>query len=127
MRPAHRRARRSGLTGLAFALVGNGVPDPTIPSEVTNYFGIAAETDLRQHAMNFVDAAKAAADEVTFTPHQGIHTWHYHFAKPPAEVETFTRHGPKLAGEGSGTVTLRLPGGCRVSPTLPFTDLVVPC
>ena len=150
-----------------FVSVGDGVPDPTIPSEVTNYFGAAAEAELRQHATDFVAAAQAAGEDVTYTPHQGIHTWHYwkedlqnaigwdlfgrppaahhtwtystvatvgrmwdigfRFAKPPTTVETFTRNGSTLSGEGSGKVTLRLPGGCRIKPKLPFSDAVVPC
>jgi S-formylglutathione hydrolase FrmB len=150
-----------------FVSVGDGVPDPTIPSEVQNYFGQAAELELRQQATDFVGAANSAGDDLTYTPHQGIHTWHYwkddlanaidwglfdrppaahhqwtystvatvgrmwdigfRFAEPPTEVETFTRDGAKLSAEGSGTVTLRLPGGCKVSPTLPFEGLVIPC
>jgi S-formylglutathione hydrolase FrmB len=60
-----------------FVSVGDGIPDPTIPSEVEDYFGQAAELDLRQHAIDFVNAAHAAGDDITYTPHQGIHAWHY--------------------------------------------------
>jgi S-formylglutathione hydrolase FrmB len=54
--------------------VGNGVP---APSEASNYFGILAETDLNQHAMDFSQATRAAGAPTTLTVHQGIHAWAY--------------------------------------------------
>ncbi len=60
-----------------FVSVGDGTPDPAIPSEVSNYFGAAAEADLRQHAIDFVNAARGVGAHVTYTPHQGIHAWRY--------------------------------------------------
>ncbi len=150
-----------------FVSVGDGVPNPASLDEIKNTFGKLAEAELRQHAGDFVRAARGAGEDVTYTPHQGIHAWPYwradlanaidwglfrkppavhhrwkystvatvgkmwnigfRFTKPPTALETFTRNGPKLSGEGTGKVTLQLPGGCRVTPRLPFTDLVVPC
>lgn len=60
-----------------YVAAGNGVPNPTSPDELTNYFGQAAELELGQQAGEFVDAAEAAGDEVTYAPHQGIHDWQY--------------------------------------------------
>jgi hypothetical protein len=58
-----------------FVAVGDGVPDT--PGEVSNYFGAIAETDLRQHAEDFVAAAMANAIPVTYRPQGGIHDWPY--------------------------------------------------
>jgi S-formylglutathione hydrolase FrmB len=141
-----------------FVAVGDG--HPRSAGEVSNYFGAVAETDLRQHAMDFVDAASAAGVNVTYDPQQGIHDWPYWrqhltdalhwgffqavgggsrdwtfstvsqfarawgfrftFANAPQALETFTRKDRRLRGSGSGTVTVRLPGGRRLKRTLPF-------
>ena len=58
-----------------FVAVGDGTP--TTPGEVSNYFGALAEADLRQHATDFVNAAKGAGVDVTYHPHHGIHDWPY--------------------------------------------------
>jgi S-formylglutathione hydrolase FrmB len=60
-----------------FVTVGDGVPDPSVPSEVSNYFGQVAEAELRQHAEDFVSAARAAGVDLTYHPRQGIHDWRY--------------------------------------------------
>ena len=60
-----------------FVTVGDGVPDPTVLSEVQNQFGQIAEADLHQHAEDFVAAARAAGVDVTYHPRQGIHDWRY--------------------------------------------------
>ena len=57
-----------------FVAVGDGVP---APQDGVNYFGTLAEADLRQHALDFVNAARAAGDNVTYDPRQGIHAWRY--------------------------------------------------
>ena len=44
----------------------------------------------------------------------------FRFAAPPETVETFTRDGSRLAGEGSGTVSIRTPAGCEFTAALPF-------
>jgi hypothetical protein len=58
-----------------FVAVGNGVPDT--PGEVSNYFGAIAESDLHQHADDFVAAAAANGIPVTYHPQGGIHDWPY--------------------------------------------------
>jgi S-formylglutathione hydrolase FrmB len=58
-----------------FVAVGDGTPGA--PGEVTNYFGALAETDLRQHAQDFVAAAQSDGIPVTYRPQQGIHDWPY--------------------------------------------------
>jgi S-formylglutathione hydrolase FrmB len=60
-----------------YVTVGNGVADPSKPNEVTNHFGQLAELDLSQHAVDFVNAARAAGADVTYRPRQGIHDWPY--------------------------------------------------
>ncbi|HEX2015840.1 MAG TPA: alpha/beta hydrolase family protein [Solirubrobacteraceae bacterium] len=60
-----------------FVAVGDGTPDPTSPSQVSNYFGAVAETELHQHANDFVASAQAAGADVTYRPQQGIHDWPY--------------------------------------------------
>jgi S-formylglutathione hydrolase FrmB len=57
-----------------FVSVGNGVP---APSEVTNYFGAVAETELQFHATDLLAAARAAGAQTTYIHHQGIHAWDY--------------------------------------------------
>jgi diacylglycerol O-acyltransferase / trehalose O-mycolyltransferase len=57
--------------------VGNGVPNPTSTAELANTFGQVAEAELNMHARDFVAAARRAAVDVTFEPHQGIHDWPY--------------------------------------------------
>jgi S-formylglutathione hydrolase FrmB len=58
-----------------FVAVGDGTPGS--PGEVTNYFGAVAEADLRQHAEDFVAAARSNGVPVTYRPQQGIHDWPY--------------------------------------------------
>ena len=58
-----------------FVRVGNGTPLPPYPGEETNTFGAIAETDLAQHAQDFVSAARSAGEDVTFQPTTGIHDW----------------------------------------------------
>ncbi|MEA2376007.1 MAG: hypothetical protein QOD53_2470 [Thermoleophilaceae bacterium] len=141
-----------------FVAVGDGTPKP---GEVSNYFGALAETDLRQHAVDFVNAARSHDVNVTYDPHQGIHDWPYWrqylgdalkwgffepvaehpiqwsyttvsqtsrawgfrfaFDKPPDAVETFQLDGKQLTGRGSGTVSIRTPGGRRLTAKLPFS------
>ena len=60
-----------------FVTVGDGVPDPTVPTRCQNQFGQIAEADLHQHAEDFVAAARAAGVDVTYHPRQGIHDWRY--------------------------------------------------
>jgi hypothetical protein len=43
----------------------------------------------------------------------------FHFAHAPAELETFSRHGARLRGTGSGTVRLGI-GRRRMTLSLPF-------
>jgi S-formylglutathione hydrolase FrmB len=58
-----------------FVSVGDGQPGSL--SEADNSFGILAETDLRLHALDFLNAVRAAGVDPTFTPHHGIHAWNY--------------------------------------------------
>ena len=82
-----------------FVAVGDGVPDPTVPSEVTNYFGQVAEADLRRHADDFVGAARAAGVDVTYHPRQGIHDWPYWRAHLADAIDWgFFRPVPSAAG-----------------------------
>lgn len=60
-----------------FVRVGDGTPLPYYAGEERNYFGIVAETDLRQHAVDFVSAAQAAGVAVTYQPTSGVHDWPY--------------------------------------------------
>jgi S-formylglutathione hydrolase FrmB len=64
-----------------FVAVGDGTNSPDVlaedPSEATNYFGPVAEADLHMHADDFVAAARASGDDVTYAPQQGIHDWPY--------------------------------------------------
>ncbi len=60
-----------------FVSVGDGVPDPTNPDEVQNYFGQVAEAELHQMANDFTSDAKAAGARVHYDQHQGIHAWRY--------------------------------------------------
>jgi hypothetical protein len=57
--------------------VGDGVPDPTSIDQLKNTFGQVAEVELRQHADDFVPAARAAGVDVTYEPRHGIHDWPY--------------------------------------------------
>jgi S-formylglutathione hydrolase FrmB len=57
-----------------YVTVGNGVGSF---SDATNYFGAIAEADLNRHAEDFVAAAKAAGDDVTYVPRGGVHDWPY--------------------------------------------------
>jgi S-formylglutathione hydrolase FrmB len=57
-----------------FVAVGDGVPQP---GEVSNYFGAIAESDLRQHAEDFVASARGRGIGVEYRPQQGIHDWPY--------------------------------------------------
>jgi S-formylglutathione hydrolase FrmB len=47
------------------------------------------------------------------------------FAQPPQTLETFTRAGSRLLGDGTGTVHLQNAKGCELDATLPF-DLELP-
>jgi S-formylglutathione hydrolase FrmB len=58
-----------------FVAVGDG--HPTHAGEVSNYFGALAESDLRQHATDFVDEAHKLGLDVTYDPRPGIHDWPY--------------------------------------------------
>ncbi len=60
-----------------FVTVGDGVPDPTSLDQVKNTFGQVAEAELRQHADEFVPAARQAGVDVTYEPRHGIHDWPY--------------------------------------------------
>jgi S-formylglutathione hydrolase FrmB len=42
------------------------------------------------------------------------------FSQPPGVVETFTRDGSQLRGEGAGTVTIRTKSGATFTEQLPF-------
>jgi hypothetical protein len=57
-----------------YVTVGDGVPKP---SETSNWFGAIAEAELRLHSDDFVAAARAAGDDVTYVPRDGIHDWPY--------------------------------------------------
>lgn len=138
-----------------FVRVGDGTPNPAEPGELTNYFGAVAETELHQQASDFVAAARAAGEDVTYEERQGIHDWPYwraalasairwgffnpvpdapsewsyrtasttgnawgltySFTPAPAGIEHLSLHnGRVLQGDGSGTVALRTPSGCRI-------------
>jgi hypothetical protein len=58
-----------------YVTVGDGVD--TLGAGPTNYFGSVAEAELRQHADDFTAAAKAAGEDVTYVPRDGIHDWPY--------------------------------------------------
>jgi S-formylglutathione hydrolase FrmB len=60
-----------------FVRVGDGVPDLARFGELQNSFGQVAEAELRQHAEDFVTAARAAGAPTTYEPRQGIHDWRY--------------------------------------------------
>jgi S-formylglutathione hydrolase FrmB len=58
-----------------YVTVGDGGPSSL--EELTNYFGIVAEAELRQHADEFAAAARTAGVDVTYAPKSGIHDWPY--------------------------------------------------
>ncbi|MEA2441254.1 MAG: diacylglycerol O-acyltransferase / trehalose O-mycolyltransferase [Thermoleophilaceae bacterium] len=58
-----------------FVGTGDGVPGS--PDDVDNVFGQVAERELRQHAEDFVPAARAAGASVTYEPLGGVHDWPY--------------------------------------------------
>jgi S-formylglutathione hydrolase FrmB len=58
-----------------FVAVGDGTPKGR--DEEQNYFGQIAERELRQHAVDFVNAARAADVRVEYDPLPGIHDWPY--------------------------------------------------
>jgi S-formylglutathione hydrolase FrmB len=58
-----------------FVAVGDGKPQNE--DDASNYFGQIAETELRQHAVDFVDAARSHHVDVTYDPRPGIHDWPY--------------------------------------------------
>ncbi len=58
-----------------FVGVGDGTPQST--KDVSNVGGQLAERELRAHAEDFVPAAKAAGDDVTYDPRPGVHDWPY--------------------------------------------------
>ncbi|HEX8065374.1 MAG TPA: alpha/beta hydrolase family protein [Thermoleophilaceae bacterium] len=59
-----------------YVTVGDGTPAAD-PDQVRNTFGQVAEAALRQHAEDFVAAARALSLDVTYRPRQGIHDWPY--------------------------------------------------
>jgi S-formylglutathione hydrolase FrmB len=58
-----------------FVAVGDG--NPVHPDDFDNTFGQIAERELRQHAEDFVNAARDARVDVTYDPRAGIHDWPY--------------------------------------------------
>jgi S-formylglutathione hydrolase FrmB len=58
-----------------YVTVGDGTPGS--PGEADNAFGALAEADLKQHAEDFVAAARRSDAPVTYRPRQGIHDWPY--------------------------------------------------
>lgn len=60
-----------------FVRVGDGTFSPARPDEATNWFGAVAEVELRQHAEDFVRAARASGAQVRYEPVAGIHDWPY--------------------------------------------------
>ncbi len=68
-----------------YVTVGDGVDD--LGAGPTNYFGAVAEAELRQHADDFVTAARAAGDDVTYVPRHGIHDWPYWRVHLAAAIE----------------------------------------
>lgn len=44
----------------------------------------------------------------------------FRFDRPPAQLQTFSRAGNRLTGEGAGRATIRTHSGCRFVVTLPF-------
>jgi S-formylglutathione hydrolase FrmB len=50
----------------------------------------------------------------------------YEFAAPPSTVVTFTRSGNTVSATGSGQVQLTGPGNCRLTATLPFSQVLPP-
>jgi S-formylglutathione hydrolase FrmB len=97
-----------------FVSVGNGVPDPAIPSEVQNTFGQLAEIELHRMAGDFVAAARAAGVGVSYREHQGIHAWRYWrqdlaaaigwglFKRPPAAHRRWTYSTVARVGKAWG-------------------------
>lgn len=57
-----------------FVTVGNGIGTF---DDLSNYFGMVAEADLRQHAEDFVAAARSAGVDTTYQPRDGVHDWPY--------------------------------------------------
>jgi S-formylglutathione hydrolase FrmB len=68
---------RNLASSRVFVRVGDGLPDVRDSGELTNGFGIVAEADLRQHAQDFVAAARKAGVAVHYEPVNGIHAWPY--------------------------------------------------
>lgn len=60
-----------------YVSVGDGIPNPSSPSELGNVAGAALEAALRPASDQFVAAARASGAEVTYRPHHGIHDWPY--------------------------------------------------
>jgi len=83
---------------------------------------------VRQHLTDalhwgFFQAVGGGSRDWTFsTVSQYARAWGFRFtfAHAPEAVETFTRRDRRLKGSGSGTVTVRLPTGRRVTRSLPF-------
>jgi hypothetical protein len=44
----------------------------------------------------------------------------FEFGEPPETLQSFTRDGVRLRGDGAGTVTIETDEGCRFTTTLPF-------
>ena len=73
---AHNPVALAGNLSYTRVLIRNGNGEPA-PSEVNNYFGIAAESELSFHARDFAAATRKAGAPTTLTFHQGIHAWDY--------------------------------------------------
>jgi len=102
-----------------YVAAGNGVPNPARPEELLNTFGQASELELGQHAAEFVQAAQAAGNQVTYDPHQGIHDWPYWRADLANAIEWGAVSPPAAPGR---PLELRDRGPNRhgVAPALPF-------
>jgi S-formylglutathione hydrolase FrmB len=85
-----------------YVTVGDGAPDPTVQSEVDNVVGQLAELELRQHAGDFVAAARQAGVDITYVPRQGIHDWRYWREHLAAAIRWgFFRRTPQRPGAWS--------------------------
>lgn len=60
-----------------FVRTGDGIPDLRSPGEVQDGFAIVSEFDLRQHAEDFVRAARKAGADVRYEAVPGVHQWQY--------------------------------------------------
>jgi S-formylglutathione hydrolase FrmB len=61
-----------------FVAVGSGVAEPGVKSSPSAIVaGGLVEAELRQQADEFVGAARASDDDVTYSPENGVHDWPY--------------------------------------------------